>query len=134
MLKIPGEPVAQGRPRFHVRNGFASVYDPKASKVFKEHVAMFARMNYNFEPMDGMVEMNCSFYLPIPKSWNKTKREHALVGKVRPMAKPDWDNYAKALCDGLNGIVYKDDGQIVKANVSLWYSDEPRTEVEVTEI
>ena len=29
----------------------------------------------------------------------------------------DWDNYAKSICDGLNGIAYKDDKQIVSGKV-----------------
>lgn len=38
--------------------------------------------------------------------------------------KPDWDNIGKAVCDALNGIAYKDDSQVVSANVyKVWASD-----------
>ena len=134
MLNIPGEPVPQGRPRFHSRNGFVSVYDPPASKKYKEYVANFAKEHYAWNPIEGMVMMNCNFYLPIPKSWPKKKQEMARNHEIRPSAKPDWDNYAKAMCDGLNGVLYKDDGQIVESSVKLFYCDEPRAEVEVYEI
>lgn len=29
----------------------------------------------------------------------------------------DWDNYAKSICDGLNGIAYEDDRQIIDGRV-----------------
>lgn len=45
--------------------------------------------------------------------------------------KPDIDNYFKAVTDAVNGILYKDDGQIA-VNVSRKvYSWNPRTEIEI---
>ena len=134
ILKIPGEPVPQGRPRFHVRGGFVHVYDPPASKKYKEHVANFAKEHYAWNPIQNDVELHCQFYLPIPKSWSKKKRQEAINGAIRPSSKPDWDNYAKSVCDGLNGVLYVDDGQIVESTVKLYYADEPRVEIEVKEI
>jgi len=48
----------------------------------------------------------------------------------------DWDNISKAICDGLNGIAYVDDRQIVEAHV--WRHNckkhQERAEVEVWEV
>lgn len=40
---------------------------------------------------------------------------------ANPWPAPDWDNYAKAVCDAMNGVVYVDDKQIVDGRcVKQW--------------
>lgn len=48
--------------------------------------------------------------------------------------KPDIDNYFKAVTDALEGILYKNDGQIAAVTMQKLYSLNPRTEIEVEEI
>lgn len=44
----------------------------------------------------------------------------------------DFDNLAKAICDALNGIVYKDDSQIVRCKIEKRQDKEnPRVEISV---
>ena len=52
-----------------------------------------------------------------------------------PTLKPDADNIAKAVCDALNGIAYKDDKQINCLTVDkVWADDEiERIEIDVEE-
>jgi Holliday junction resolvase RusA-like endonuclease len=45
--------------------------------------------------------------------------------------KPDGDNMLKAVGDGLNGIAFKDDSQIVCAKVTKQYGDKPGLDVMV---
>nr|WP_238554466.1 RusA family crossover junction endodeoxyribonuclease [Geomicrobium sp. JCM 19038] len=73
-------------------------------------------------------------YRQIPKSLAKYKRALAIEGKLRPITKPDVDNYVKGIKDGLSGIIWQDDKQVVDLTVRKWYSDEPRAEVRVKEI
>lgn len=44
MLKfiVPGEPCAQGRPRFTTIGGYARAYDPAKSKNYKSFVKLVA--------------------------------------------------------------------------------------------
>ena len=35
---IPGEPTAQGRPRFSTHGGFVKAYDPEKSRNYKAYV------------------------------------------------------------------------------------------------
>jgi Holliday junction resolvase RusA-like endonuclease len=40
----------------------------------------------------------------------------------RPTKKPDADNICKAVCDAMNGIVYKDDAQVVSLHFTKRYN------------
>lgn len=54
-----------------------------------------------------------------------------MSGKERPIVKPDLSNYVKAIEDGLNKIVWKDDSLIVHEETDKFYSENPRIEIEV---
>ena len=62
----------------------------------------------------------------------QTKPKLAAIeaGAIRPVTRPDLDNYIKVL-DGLNGIVWRDDSQIVRLNSVKAYSERPRLVVSV---
>lgn len=131
---VPGEPVAQGRPRFRRVGNHVSTYDPKMSKDYKKTVQAYAKMAYGLPPISNAVQLTVNVYKSIPKSFSKAKRESAMSGELRPSVKPDWDNYAKGVADALNGIVYADDGLVVTAMVNKWYAVNPRIEVMVQEV
>ncbi len=49
----------------------------------------------------------------------------------------DWDNYAKSICDGLNGIAYNDDRQVMEGRVKKVLGvekTEERAEVKIWEV
>jgi Holliday junction resolvase RusA-like endonuclease len=84
--------------------------------------------------MDGPIEFKVIALMPVPKSWSQKKRAEALMHKINPTSKPDWDNLGKAAADALNGIVYKDDAQIVRGSVEKWYSTEPALHIEIQKV
>ena len=51
--------------------------------------------------------------MPIPKSVSKATKQKMLENLIYPMVKPDMDNINKAILDGLNGVAYTDDVQVV---------------------
>jgi Holliday junction resolvase RusA-like endonuclease len=134
LFTVPGEPVAQGRPRFANRGSFVSVYDPKPSKDYKKYVALHARQAYAWSPIRGAVKMSVDVYKKMPKSFTKKQKEQALSGELLPIVKPDTDNYVKGIKDALNGICYMDDAQVVDESVRKFYSDEPRVEIGIWEV
>jgi Holliday junction resolvase RusA-like endonuclease len=69
--------------------------------------------------------------MEIPASWSATKRSAASAGEIFPISKPDGDNIAKCIGDGLNKICWADDSQIVMWQVLKAYSDFPRLRVSV---
>ena len=112
-LTIPGKPVAQGRPRFYRRGNFVVATDPKASKVYKADIQYLAQKHKEDNNISGLLDgplgLDVMAYFPCPKSrWRKTKprtEEHHAK-------RPDADNVAKSIKDGLTGVFYHDDSQI----------------------
>lgn len=129
-IVIPIKPESKGRPRFE-RNGHA--YTPQKTRAYEDCVRILARRAV-IRPMEGEIYITIHFYLPIPKSWSKRKKQLAMDKAIRPTVTPDIDNLAKAILDGLNGIVYADDKQIVDMTLRKFYGEEPRTEIEVEEL
>ena len=122
---IPGVPVAKGRPRLTTRGGHARAFTPDKTRRFEAVVADAARRAMDaLDPCAEAVEVEAYFTLPIPKSWPKWRQRDALAGAERPTGKPDLDNYLKALADGMNGLVYVDDCQIVSARLSKRYGED----------
>ena len=114
IISIPAEPVAQGRPRLSSRGGFARAYDPPKSRSWKAFVADYAEAAMKKAgieaPIDGPLLVKVRFAFPLPKSQYRKK--------VKPaswhMKRPDLDNLYKGLIDGMEGIVYHRDAEIVK--------------------
>ena len=131
---ILGEPVAQGRPRAGIRNGKVNMRDPMKSRNFKQYVRLVASQNAPEELLEGPLFLEVKVYKPLLKKFSKKKRLEAEQGLIRPATKPDVDNYAKGILDGLNSVLWKDDNQVVDLHVSKWYSEKPRIEVTVKEL
>lgn len=133
-IVIPGEPVAQGRPRvYRTKYGVRGV-DPAKSRDYKKLVAHFARENYTAEPMSGPVAVDMTIYRSIQVSGSKALKEKKSRGLILPTVKPDIDNVYKAVSDALTGIVYADDNQITDLALKKRYSLEPHVEITITRI
>lgn len=135
-IVIPGEPVAQGRPRFAKRGNFVQTYDPAKSKDYKAYVRLLAtnaRLDGTLPPLECALEVEIKAFVAIPKSFSKKKREDIAAGILTPTKKPDCDNIAKIILDAMNGIIYEDDKYITKLYVEKIYSDNPRVEVTINE-
>jgi len=113
---IPGEPIAQGRPKFSNRGGFVKAYDPKKSRDGKQSVKYFVANQMSDEgadPMDGPIHMQVQFGIKLPTS---QYRKRTPVPRKWRIKKPDLDNLVKLVKDACSGIVYLDDNQIVKVS------------------
>lgn len=128
---IPGAPVAKARPRV-TRTGHA--YTPKKTSDYEKLVQIYAKQEMavqRLNPVVDAVKLTVEAFFPIPSSWTKAKQKKALEGDLEHTSKPDIDNLCKAVQDAMNGIVYKDDSQIVLVVGSKAYASEPRVEVTV---
>ena len=131
MFKIFGEPVAKGRPRF-TRQGRA--YTPKKTHDYESEVAGMAKAAMgSSEPLETPVTVCVYVTFSIPQSYSKKRSEACLNGYERHTKRPDLDNCVKAITDGMNGIVYKDDSQITSLHATKVYGTTAMAEVYVKE-
>jgi Holliday junction resolvase RusA-like endonuclease len=116
---VPGDPVGKGRPRATARGGFARMYTPAATSSYEAKVATFAlQVKPEGWPMDCAYNVTIEASFTIPNSWSQKKRA-ALIGS-QCCKKPDWDNIGKIVSDSLNGVLWKDDAQVIGKVVKVW--------------
>ncbi len=125
IVTIPGRPVAKGRPRL----GRHGVYTPKTTTAAEESLQWALRKACPL-PLEGPLELSVAFCFHYPKSWRKVARDAVEEG-AEPwyMGRPDLDNLLKLLTDAGNGILWKDDAQVVKVDAQKVYSTEDQTAV-----
>ena len=118
-FRVEGRPVPKARPR--VARGHE--YTPKRTKEYEE-IVRIAYKNSGGTKLEGAVFMRIGAVYKAPKKsllyHNRTK-------------KPDLDNIAKAILDGLNGIAYEDDAQVSVLKIEKFYGKEDYTIIEVSE-
>lgn len=130
---VPGQPVPQGRPRFTTKP-FMRTYDPPQSAKYKRKVKKFADKIAPDEPLKGELLVEVLIFKETLKSFSKVKKKAAEAKTLRPITKPDADNYAKGILDAVKGVLWEDDGQVVDLVTRKFYSEIPRAEITVKEI
>lgn len=134
---IPGLPQGKGRARSRVVHAggraFATHYTPAKTRAYEGVIAHAGAAAMNgAAPMTCPVLLHFVAILPVPQSWPAWKREAALAGGVMPTTKPDMDNVEKALLDGFNEVIWKDDVQVVDCTKSKRYGEVPGISVTIT--
>ncbi|WP_240202643.1 RusA family crossover junction endodeoxyribonuclease [Burkholderia sp. LMG 13014] len=128
-------PVAKGRPRASSTPRGIRMHTPKATKRYEAEVQAAARAAMLRElPFGRPVALTVSIVLPVPASWSKRRKRLAYMGEIAATKKPDADNVLKAIKDGMNGIVYWDDSQVVSIVLTKAYGEHPRADLVVTEL
>lgn len=111
------------------------MYTPAEVKTWQTTARVLAAEKMKGQnPLKGQLEVIVWVYLAPPTSMGKAKTALALQGTLRPITRPDCDNYAKSILDSLNSIVWLDDAQIVALHVYKFYGEKPRVVVKVEEI
>lgn len=129
---VPGAPQGKGRPRVGSIGGHARMFTPAKTVAYEGLIAHAAQVAMDGRPMlQGPV--GCSVFIdaPVPASWSQKKQRQALAGEVLPTTKPDTDNVVKAIFDGLNGVLWRDDVLVVDLRVRKRYAATPCVRVEV---
>lgn len=129
---VPGEAVGKGRPRVSTVGGHARMFTPTKTANYETLIALAAQQAMNGrELIAGPVLVEMKIFVSVAASWSKKKTAEALQGLVMPTKKPDADNVLKAICDGINGIVFKDDVQVVNVSMSKRFGETPGVLVRV---
>lgn len=108
---IEGAPLVQERAR---KGKYGQIYDPssKARKALGYQL-LSARQGVKMPILAGLIRLYVVFH---------------------GLAKGDLSNALKALEDSGNGVLWKDDRQIIRAYVDVYRTGNPQTEVAVEEL
>jgi crossover junction endodeoxyribonuclease RusA len=112
---VPGRPVPKARPRLGVRGRKAFIYTPPATREYEKLVGWVARCA-GCKPLNGPLAVKLHLFI------------RGRSGDV--------DNYCKSILDGLNGVAYEDDDQVVELLVRkhrVKAAADERVEIEIRE-
>lgn len=109
-----------GRRSFNPRQLEKDYYQHQLKKLYLHNL-----------PITAAVALKCVFYMPIPESASKKNKEMMLQGRVNHIKRPDTSNLLKFVEDTLKGIVIKDDSQVIYLKGRKFYSEEPRTVIQI---
>ena len=132
-FRLYGKPVGKGRPRYTTAGGFGRMYTPKPTRDYERTVAEEYRLAKGWL-MERPVMITVMQCFPIPKGASKKEAQLMRDYRIVPSCKPDIDNVLKVVLDGLNGVAYRDDTQVVCVVSERCYADNPCVEVIVEEI
>lgn len=97
------------------------------TRAEKEHIGIKAREAMRGHAVAaGPVTVRIIAQYRPPKSWPKWRQAFAADHQCPKPTKPDADNIAKLVADGMNGIVFVDDAQIATCSVTKRYGHEDR--------
>lgn len=136
---IPGVAKGKGRARSRIAGApgkqFVAHYTPKDTVAYEGLVSLAASHAMNGRaPSEMPVALQMQISVEPPASWSQKKRAKALAGQVMPTSKPDMDNVVKAVMDGCNKVVFRDDSVCCDLTVKKRYSETPGVEVWIGEL
>lgn len=134
-FQVEGDPKGKGRPRFSTFGKFTRVYTDKQTLDYESLIKSFAMEAMgSTDPLETAVSVFLYVRLAVPQSYSKKRTEACLSGLEKPCKKPDIDNIAKTYLDGMNGVIFKDDTQVIDLHVKKVYSAFAGVNVMVMEV
>ena len=147
-IRIPGKPAHKMKPKITSRGKFATMYNTKYTNeqtkiISKRMKESFEKMVANSEKYPGysakftrLLHEPCSVSIlamyELAKSHHRKRKPVEMQMKT---SKPDVDNITKIVLDAGNGILWKDDAQVVQcacAKYTAKQGEEPYMIIRVT--
>lgn len=136
-FSVPGQPVAKARPRFSRTTNGVRVRTDKRTKAHEVKVALLANQRRDWRGL--LARKGVAVRVDILAIFERPKYMRGPrypAGLIPHTVRPDSDNVAKAILDGLTKCarVYDDDGQASCIRVDKFYAEKgqgPRTIVRV---
>ena len=107
-FRVNGIPIPQGSMK--VINGRVLHSQGSALAVWRSLIGWEAK-SAGASPHSLPVKITISFFMPRPKT----------VKRAYPSVAPDLDKLVRAVLDGLTGVAYADDGQVVQIHAQKLY-------------
>ena len=133
-FEVDGDPVGKQRARHRRVGNFIQTYTPTKTRSYEQQIKDAAKQAMGItEPLETPISLYLYIRAPIPKSTTKKALQGILDGLIKPIKKPDASNVLKSVEDAMNGVVYKDDSQIVNIHCTKVYASVPGVNVCVKE-
>lgn len=137
VIRIPGHPQGKGRARSYIvkhgrKAGTIGHITPQQTRTYESLIQGLAMdaMGQR-DPFICPVTLDMCALFAVPDTWAVWKREMALRGEIAPTGKPDLDNIKKAVKDGLNGVVWKDDSYVTFGTECKQYAEVPAVIIKI---
>lgn len=138
-IEVLGEPMGKQRPRASFIAGHATIYTPKKTQSYEGRFAMAYGEKYGDYITTAPLKVTIEAVFAINKGDYKKdgsptkKGTEKLQGIIACTKRPDCDNIAKAVLDGLNGVAFVDDSQVIELTIRKRYATQPRVTCEIEE-
>lgn len=113
-----------GSHRAFVVKGRAVVtHDNAKTKPWQLTVQWSAKAEmFGKEPIEGPVNVSVVFFMPRPAGHSGVRGLRPSA-PARPAVKPDLDKLVRSTLDGLTGVVFRDDAQVVTISAEKRFAD-----------
>lgn len=128
-IEIPGQPLPWKAPYVGTRGAY-SIRTPVMNQL--KALVKPQWKDPIIQKSDRGIRVDIDFFMAIPKSTSKKKKDLMLARKIRPVKVPDRTNCAKFYEDLLQGIVFENDSFIVEGDIRKFYDEIPRTVIYIT--
>ena len=120
-FSVEGTPIQQGSMR-HIGHGRMIHSKAVELAAWRADIASAAKLA-GCKPILDPIAITMKFRVKRPKS---VKRDY-------PTVAPDLDKYVRSVNDGLTGVAFADDSQVIKIVASKEYSDTPGVDIEISD-
>ena len=120
-FSVEGTPIQQGSMR-HIGQGRMIHNKAVELAAWRADIASAAKLA-GCKPILDPIAITMKFRVKRPKS---VKREY-------PTVAPDLDKYVRSVNDGLTGVAFADDSQVIKIIASKEYADNSGVDIEISE-
>ena len=120
-FSVEGTPIQQGSMR-HIGHGRMIHSKAVELAAWRADIASAAKLA-GCKPILDPIAITMRFRVKRPKS---VKREY-------PTVAPDLDKYVRSVNDGLTGVAFADDSQVIQIIASKEYADSPGVDIEISE-
>jgi crossover junction endodeoxyribonuclease RusA len=120
-FSVEGTPIQQGSMR-HIGHGRMIHNKAVELAAWRADIASAAKLA-GCKPILDPIAITMRFRVKRPKS----------VNRDYPTVAPDLDKYIRGVNDGLTGVAFADDSQVVQIIASKEYADTPGVDIEISE-
>ena len=120
-FSVEGTPIQQGSMKF-IRPGVMIHSRAEDLAIRRANIA-YAAKEAGCTPILDPISITMKFRVKKPKT---VKRDF-------PTVAPDLDKYIRAVNDGLTGVAFADDSQVIKIVASKEYAENPGVDIEISD-